>query len=133
MPSGRPHIVVVDDDPNVLGLFSELLSKSGFAVTAVASSSTVLEILRDQAIDLLILDLNMPEPDGFELLKMVRQVMPGLPMLVISGYMQGALLKTAELLGATASLDKTDAPKALVKTVKALLRKRAPRESPARG
>jgi DNA-binding NarL/FixJ family response regulator len=57
-------------------------------------------------IDLMVLDLSMPEPDGFEILKAVRSNRPELRILVISGWMGGALLKDAEFLGAKSSLDK---------------------------
>ncbi len=73
-------------------------------------------------IDLMVLDLDMPEPDGFEVLKAVRTKWPGLRILVISGWMEGALLKPAKILGATCSLSKTDAPKLLLQTVTDILK-----------
>ena len=116
------RILVVDDDPQVLKLYDRILTEGGYEVTATHKSSEVLQILRKKAIELLVLDLDMPEPDGFEVLKFLRADWPGLRILVVSGYMQGALLKASERLGATASLNKTDAPELLLKTVDALLR-----------
>ena len=80
-----------------------------------------MQVLEHQPVDLLVLDLSMPKPDGFDLLKRLRLKRPGLRILVISGYMQGALLKASEFLGATASLSKTDAPLHLLETVNSLL------------
>jgi CheY-like chemotaxis protein len=118
------HIVVVDDEPLVLTLFTTLLDENGYSVTAVNSADAAMEVLREQPVDLLVLDLSMPNTDGFDVLRSLRVQLPGLPILVISGYMQGALLQASELLGAAASLSKTDAPGLLVETVKKLLKAR---------
>jgi CheY-like chemotaxis protein len=117
----RPHILIGDDEQRVLSLFERLLREEGYSVTAVDSGEAVLKVLREQPVDLLVLDLSMPETDGFDVLKCLRTQRPELPILVISGYMEGALLKASEFLGATASLSKTDAPERLVQTVKTLL------------
>jgi DNA-binding NarL/FixJ family response regulator len=63
----------------------------------------------------------MPQPDGFEILKALRSTRPGVKILVISGFVNGALLKASELVGATASLSKMDAPNQLVEAVDRLL------------
>jgi CheY-like chemotaxis protein len=118
------HIVVVDDEPLVLTLFTTLLDENGYSVTAVNSADAAMEVLREQPVDLLVLDLSMPNTDGFDVLRSLRVQLPGLPILVISGYMEGALLQASELLGAAASLSKTDAPGLLVETVKKLLKAR---------
>ena len=121
MKTHRSHVLVADDDPQILKLFARILSRGGFSVTAVGSGDAAIKVLQDGPVDLLVLDLNMPPPDGFELLKSLRAKRPGLRILVISGYMQGALLKASEILGATASLSKIDAPKLLLQTVNMLL------------
>lgn len=117
-----PHILVVDDEPLVLSLFTTLLDRNGYSVTAVNSGVAAMEVLREQAVDVLVLDLSMPKTDGFDVLRSLRAQRPDLPILVISGFMQGALLQASELLGAAASLSKTDAPKFLVETVEKLLK-----------
>ena len=117
----RSHIVVADDEPQVLKLFARLLQHAGYSVTTVDSGSAAIRILERDSVDLLILDLSMPNPDGFDLLKLLRASRPGLRILVISGYMEGALLRASEFLGATASLSKTEAPARLVGVVNSLL------------
>jgi two-component system response regulator YesN len=71
--------------------------------------------------DLLVLDLNMPEPDGFDVLKTERSRFPYLRILVISGYLQGALLEAAKILGAIATLEKPVTAEALVGKVREVL------------
>jgi CheY-like chemotaxis protein len=121
MARNGTHILLADDEPQVLQLFTRLLRRDGYNVTAVDSGSAASEILDRQSVDLLVLDLSMPGTDGFDLLKSLRVKRPGLRILVISGYLQGALLKAAEILGATASLSKSEAPEKLVQTVRTLL------------
>jgi DNA-binding NarL/FixJ family response regulator len=72
---------------------------------------------------LLVLDLDMPDDgtDGFEILKMVRTELPHLQVLVISGYLRGALLEAAECLGARLSLYKDSAPRLLLESTRKLL------------
>jgi CheY-like chemotaxis protein len=118
----KSHILVVDDDPKVLKLFSRILNKGGYAVTETNRSSQAVRILGEKPVDLMVLDLDMPEPDGFDVLKALKRERPGLRILVVSGYMQGGLLRASELLGATAALAKADAPKSLLKTVGQILR-----------
>ena len=112
----------MDDDPQVLKLFTRILTKGGYSVLPETSSEKALDALQDvEPIDLMVLDLNMPAPDGFEVLKAMRNKRPGLRILVTSGFLDGALLEAAELLGATATLNKSDAPSLLLDKVNHLL------------
>jgi CheY-like chemotaxis protein len=115
------HILVADDEPQIRKLFERLLTQGGYSVTAVESGAAAMEVIQNQVVDLLVLDLSMPEVDGFELLKVLRSTRPELRILAVSGLMEGVLLKASEILGATASLSKTEAPQLLVKTVNSLL------------
>ena len=121
MQRSDARILLADDDAHVLKLFARLLREAGYDVVPVSSGLDAVDILEKDRIDLLVLDLNMPPPDGFELLKIMRAKRPGLRILVISGYLQGALLEASQMLGATASLSKTQASDLLVKTVDGLL------------
>src|SRR5579872_5832797 len=102
MPADAPNILIVDDDRAVLEYLKTALEEGGYNVTATISGREALEILRQRIPDLLILDLNMPEPDGFDLLRTERSKYPYLRIMVISGYLQGALLEAAKIFGAVA-------------------------------
>ena len=71
--------------------------------------------------DVIILDLNMPEMDGFELLKFARSEVPDLKIIVVSGFMQGVLLNAAKLFGAVATMDKPVRNDLLLSTVRSVL------------
>lgn len=114
-------ILIVDDDPDVLVLFSKLVEHAGYRVKLAVSSESALELIREHDIDLVLLDLNMPPPDGFSLLQELRRGRSGLPVVVVSGYLQGSLLKAAEFVGATATISKMDATELLLPTIRRIL------------
>jgi CheY-like chemotaxis protein len=114
-------ILIVDDDPAVHKLFSRLLTRGGYSITTASTVVAAIKSLRQKSFALVVLDLSMPDVDGFDMLKTLRTDWPNLKVLVISGYIQGALLKASECVGATASLAKTDAPTELLRTVDRLL------------
>jgi CheY-like chemotaxis protein len=118
------RILLVDDDPQVLKLFSVILTGGGHVVRSEITGKGAIQVLgTGEQVDLMVLDLNMPAPDGFEVLKAAREHRPGLRVLVTSGFMEGAFLKASEFLGATASLNKTDATRLLLPKVNELLRR----------
>jgi len=116
-----PQILLVDDDAQVLKYFESVLTDLGYSVTSTTSGNAATGLLEARKFDLLILDLSMPDTDGFEILQRVRTQMRDLKVLVISGFMQGTLLKAAELVGAHATLDKPSTPERLAQTVGKLL------------
>lgn len=115
-------ILVVDDDPSILRLFEAILRRGGYSVIGTDSGRKALEILQGQTVNLVVLDISMPEPDGFEVLKTIRASAPGLRIMAVSGFMGGALLDAAKCLGASATLNKTDAPTQLLRRVNQLLK-----------
>jgi DNA-binding NarL/FixJ family response regulator len=120
--TNKLHILLVDDDPHVIEYLKTALEKEcTYTISATTSGKDALTIMRERPPDLLILDLNMPEPDGFDLLRVGRAEFPYLRILVISGYLHGALLKIAKLLGAIATMEKPVMPDALVTTVREIL------------
>jgi len=116
-----PNIVIVDDDPQVLKFLSTTLEQNGYAVTATTSGKKSLALIKQHPPDLLILDLNMPEPDGFDILKIERSQFPYLRILVISGYLEGRLLEASKFVGAIATLEKPITPEVLASKVREIL------------
>ena len=67
-----PKIMVVDDDREFTTLYKEFLTMVGFETICENQSSKAVEVANDAKPDLFILDLMMPEPDGFKLCRMLR-------------------------------------------------------------
>lgn len=65
-------IMIVDDDTQVTVLLGKLLSMEGYQITAVNESSKALDMALTVSPDLFLLDLMMPDPDGFKLCRMLR-------------------------------------------------------------
>ncbi|HXS95057.1 MAG TPA: response regulator [Candidatus Limnocylindrales bacterium] len=117
----RKRILVIDDEPQVLKLIALTLNKGGYEVNTATSGRVVPQNIAASRPDLVILDLSMPEPDGFEVLKGLREREPTLPVLVISGFLGGSMLRAAELFGAAATLQKTDVPELLLEMVRRII------------
>lgn len=92
---GPVHILVVDDEPVVGQLFREGLNKNGYRVTTTLSSLEALELLDNRHFDLIFLDLMMPEIDGAETFRRIRQLNRQIPVVIITGYPDSDILKRA--------------------------------------
>ena len=66
------RILVVDDQHEILDVTATVLGQAGFEVSTSKSGFDALRRLADESFDLLLLDINMPEVDGWEVLRMVR-------------------------------------------------------------
>ncbi|MBN2463062.1 MAG: response regulator [Dehalococcoidia bacterium] len=94
---GRPaHILVIDDEPVIGQLFRDSLEKNGYHVTTMLSSLEALELVARQHFDLIFLDLAMPELDGSELFRRIRNTDKQVPVAIITGYPDSELLIKAK-------------------------------------
>ena len=87
--AGRPlRVLLVDDHDEVRAMTFGMLQDLGHSVAAAANSGEALQILKDQIAqwDLLITDYAMPHTSGTELVRKARELRPGLPSLIITGY-----------------------------------------------
>jgi CheY-like chemotaxis protein len=129
MAEAAPRILIVDDDDQIRRLYSKLLTRAGMSIAEVASAKAAVTALASEHFDLVVLDLCMPETDGFDLLHQIRNTLPQQKTLVISGAMSGSMAGTmlhmAGHFGATATLEKVLAPSLLVQAVFNVLSKSA--------
>jgi twitching motility two-component system response regulator PilG len=66
------RILVVDDDENILNLEKTILEQKGFDVTSAAGGARALEVLAQRTFDLILLDVMMPEVDGFSVCRKIK-------------------------------------------------------------
>lgn len=67
------RILVVDDDENILSLERTILEQKGFVVTTAAGGAEALKILGEEEFDLVLLDVMMPEIDGFTVCRRIKE------------------------------------------------------------
>ena len=124
------NVLVVDDEARIIDLIRMNLELEGFRVLEAANGSEALERLKQDLPDLIILDVMMPEMDGFETLKRIRDVSTVPVMMLTVRQEEGDRIRGLDL-GADDYLTKPFSPRELLSRTKALLR-RAFMPSPAR-
>ena len=131
------RILIVDDDTAVQATVRLLLERAGHHVVTAGDGRKGLALIESGDFDLLFLDIFMPGMDGFETMRMVRQLRPLIPIIVISGKPVSPepgsapdFLTMATKLGAISSLQKPFKPAALLAAVERSLAA-ARRPSPA--
>ena len=103
----RNSILVVDDDPQILRLCKLTLEETGYSVLLKrCNGKEALAVLDNGFFDLILLDLSMPDMDGLEFLMAVRAKVATPGIIVMSGFLGGALLPAAEQLSSIATLPK---------------------------
>lgn len=78
------HLLIVEDDENLLFLYQSILEQNDFVVSLATNGVEALEILDKQHIDLMITDIMMPDMDGYELTQDLREAGFQLPILMIT-------------------------------------------------
>ncbi len=81
-----PKILIVDDEPNILKLYSKELEEEGYEVEAVSCAEEALKVAQKEEIDLVILDIKMGEEDGLMILSELKRIKKGLPVILNSAY-----------------------------------------------
>jgi CheY-like chemotaxis protein len=103
----RVKVLVVDDDEDFRILARAILEPAGFEVIESADVEQCMSHLRNQAVDVVILDMVMPGRDGIEAVREIKQLYPEIPIVAVSGAEQSGLyLSVSAHLGADASLEK---------------------------
>jgi DNA-binding NtrC family response regulator len=86
MNAGRPHILVVDDEPNMRLVLTTLLDQSGFVSSSSSSAEEALKRVRELDPDVILTDMQMPGMGGLELLKTLSDQFPEIPVVLLTAY-----------------------------------------------
>lgn len=116
------NILIVEDDEDTAEVVATLLEEAGFKAKAVDRGEMALDEIMAQNPDLVLLDLNLPDISGIEVLKHVRSH-SFLPMIVLSGFGQDRDRIIALEAGADDFMAKPFSPEELIARVRALLRR----------
>ncbi len=116
--SGPMKLLVVDDEFIVLESCRKVLEADGFEVVLVASAREALDVLKGAEVSLVLVDIKMPEHDGFYLMDVVKERYPETPVLVMSGYHTIDTVEEATRKGAAGFIQKPFNPEELLQAVR---------------
>ncbi|EGJ32059.1 MULTISPECIES: hybrid sensor histidine kinase/response regulator [Moorena] len=122
-PSKKDQILAVDDSPDNLFLLQTLLEEEGYEITLAENGRVALERIESSPPELVLLDVMMPEMDGFEVTKRIRSnpKLPFIPILLITAYDHPSVVKGLDM-GADDFIRKPVEVDELLARVRSLLR-----------
>ena len=110
-------VLVIDDDEDIRHTFNHILKSGGYDVYDSVDGYDTVKTLKTILPDVLLLDLTMPNMDGFEFLKHIRQSGFTAPIIVVTGRPEEGLEETTLKLGANGFLRKPVSPEKILKLV----------------
>jgi DNA-binding response OmpR family regulator len=112
-------VMIVDDDESIRKSVTRVLQEADYDVFGAGDGQEAIDQFASHAVDLLILDLNLPSRGGWEVFEELTHLDPFVPVVVITGLSNQ--IATARVAGAGALLEKPVDPLVLLKTIKDLL------------
>ncbi len=119
--AAAPFVYVVDDDPAIRRSLERLLDAVGFRVTSYATPTAFLGVADDLAMGCVLLDLRMPEMDGFEVQARLMLINPDLPVIVITAQGDIRTAVRAMKAGAFDFIEKPYGDEALIAAIESAL------------
>lgn len=117
------HILIVEDDAHTRTLMETVIAKDGYTVYTSKNGIEALNAFDKYHIDLIVLDIMMPEMDGYEFTKIIREWQPNIPILMISAKQQAEDKKKGFLVGTDDYMTKPVDEEEMLLRIKALLRR----------
>ena len=102
----KTKILILDDEKRICQELSEYLLRKHYLVYSAGKPSTAFKILKNEAIDIIFLDLTLPEMDGIRVLKRIKKIYPRTDVIMISGHSNINLIKEAKQFGAIDFINK---------------------------
>ena len=123
VPDSGPVVLIVDDDASVREYVRVNLESEGYVVREAASAAEGLEALGEESPDLILLDVMMPQVDGWEMLQQIHEHtgVGAIPVVMFSGKVDERSAAEAESRGAQGFIGKPFDPSSLIESTKQLL------------
>lgn len=118
------HILIIDDEASLRQTLARILQRAGHEVTSAESGEQALELLTNDAFDIVYMDLRMPGMPGLEALKRIHAAQPDLPVILITAQPDVNSAVEALRLGATDYLLKPLQPQVMIERTQAILSQR---------
>ena len=117
----QPHILFVDDEPDIRELVQALLRAAGFRVSIADNAADVLRLTATERFDAVLLDYWMPQFTGLELCRQIRGFDQNTPILICSGAVSVADKNAAVLAGAQGYVGKPFSSKDLIRVLRSVI------------
>ena len=92
-------LLIVDDDVNLLSFLGEELVNAGFEVKTLDNGADAIVAAVETTYDLILLDMLMPGMDGIRVIKVLRKIIPHVPIIGLTGYASKNYVTEANILG----------------------------------
>lgn len=102
----KKTILIMDDEAGMRKLFTRILSRNGYKVLSSSDGEGGLDLIKDNVIDLVLLDLRLPGIQGMDVLREIRKKGWDMPVIIITGFGDEESEKEAKRLGASAYIHK---------------------------
>lgn len=117
------RILIIDDEPDILMMLKKMLERAGFEVDLAVNGESGMQLFISQSADMVITDIIMPEKEGLEIIREMKQLKPDLKIIAISGggrLSAESYLDTAKMFGADRVFQKPFRQAELITAVKEL-------------
>jgi DNA-binding response OmpR family regulator len=118
----NPHILVVDDDPQIRSLLTEYLTENGLRVSTASNGRDMQRILNEATVDLVILDLRLADEDGMAIARSLRERV-AIPVIMLTGVRDEADRVMGLELGADDYVTKPFSPRELLARIRTVVRR----------
>jgi two-component system, OmpR family, response regulator len=117
-----PHVLVIDDDPQIRSLLSEYFAENGLRVSLASCGEEMSKVLADEAVDLVVLDLRLAGEDGMSIARSLRDH-SSIPIVMLTGVRDEADRVMGLELGADDYVTKPFSPRELLARIRTVLRR----------
>jgi DNA-binding NtrC family response regulator len=128
----KQRVLVVDDEIHMCRSLCEILESENLEAAYSTDSAQAIQLLSEKNVDLVFLDIKIPEQNGIDLLKSIKSKDPGIPVIMITGYPSIDNIVQSMKLGASNVFAKPPNIDALIKDVKILLESRVRKQQRGR-
>ena len=96
----RPKVLVIDDEEVVRSFFKKLGERKGLDVTVTKNSEQAVEKIKSKSFDVVVVDIRMPIVNGLETFRLIKEIRPDIPVIMMTGSHEDALVEAALSEGA---------------------------------
>lgn len=124
MPNAKFNILIVDDDIETLKMISKVFEARGRGVFCSPTGASAMAIIEKEKVDLVLLDIKLPDKSGLDVLKEIKSKYPSLSVVVVTGFgYEDELVNKALQLGASGYVSKGVPVRELVEVVNNVIAK----------